>query len=683
MLALALLLSGSVTRAFGSGLAAVNVAANPSILLADGRSTTSITATVTDLEGRPVADGTVVQFTTTSGTLSSQAATTQGSVARVVLTSSPLAGKAIVTASFISPTLGGANTSCIVEYTADSDLAYTDAQDQSWIRLSSHDYLAYSADSKILDAAAKKQGVRLAYRGLTIEADALQIDLDRNVVRARKAVLRRAHKQPLQVDVILYYLDAHQGTAFLTDAPGRHTVEEVNVDGAALTSTPFHHTGGTDSSDAYIFPDVSDSRVLVTASSASVRPQDQIQLQHATIYVDNKKIVSMPNHIMPLTTQEIFGQQVLGYGTDGVYLNIPYYASVAPGHTGAFYLRSNAAALQSGTYFSGRKGFALDYDNNYSHPGSDGDFKVVGLSAKDWGMRWTHSQKFGDNTRGYMYIDSPGHRSLFTSANMRHQIGNLFLNVAGTDSRALVSGPFTESRTFNASIETAQHVLFGTRAMGVNYSESISFITGTRNFRDILGNTLRDNYASSSLGLQLGTPVIALGTHTNITDSLTVEDTFDRKTHTSGLNLRGNLGLTTHVGKLSAINASYSYTHNPRYAYSAQPTNALPGFSSLFAPNRHDFTLGFLTGSADNRFSASINSTFGMPTKDRSINTELRYGLTPDVSLRIDHYYSTFAGFIYRDLDITLARRLGGRQVELSWSTLQHRIRFNFAPAQF
>lgn len=75
--------------------------ANPTQIVADGVSTSTITAEVSDQDGNPIADGTQVTFTTTSGSFPSNpyVTTTTNGVATAILTSSDQVGKAIVTVS--------------------------------------------------------------------------------------------------------------------------------------------------------------------------------------------------------------------------------------------------------------------------------------------------------------------------------------------------------------------------------------------------------------------------------------------------------------------------------------------------------------------------------------------------------------------------------------------------------
>jgi adhesin/invasin len=87
----------------------LSLVAAPSTLPVDDLS--ALTATVTDQFGNPVADGIVVSFTTSFGTLSSNSATTVNGAATATL-SSTLPGTAVVTA-----TVGGLSATALVTFT--------------------------------------------------------------------------------------------------------------------------------------------------------------------------------------------------------------------------------------------------------------------------------------------------------------------------------------------------------------------------------------------------------------------------------------------------------------------------------------------------------------------------------------------------------------------------------------
>jgi len=79
-------------------VAGTTLSANPTVINADGVSTSLITASVVDENNNPVADGTTVNFYTTAGDLSSASSTTANGVATATLTSSTTNETATVTA---------------------------------------------------------------------------------------------------------------------------------------------------------------------------------------------------------------------------------------------------------------------------------------------------------------------------------------------------------------------------------------------------------------------------------------------------------------------------------------------------------------------------------------------------------------------------------------------------------
>ncbi len=680
--ALTLLSCAKVVLALTPG---VTVTANPSILLADGKSRTTITVTLSDISGSSIPDGTIVHFSATSGTVEPDASQSIGGVARTTLTSSPIAGHSVVSVSFIGPQ-GGANGETTVEFTADKGIANTDDVAANWIRVNSRDYLAYSADCKTIDAAGKNGGVHLTFRGLSIDADAMQIDLSGNTVRARKATLHRSQQAPVQAAEILYYLDAHQGTALIENKTGRRAISEMNVDGTTLAATPIPQRPLSTPETDYDFKDLSAGHVLITAAGVSVNPGVQIQLARATIYVDSKKLVSMPNQVMPLSTDQLFGQQVLGYGTDGVFLDVPYYASLTPTSSGTFSLRSQEAAVQAGTFQAGRSQLALDYDHTYTHGASQvGDFKVNNLMSGQFGLRWTQSQTLRDGSQTYFYFDSPAHKSLYSSATIRHDFTHYSADLSMTRTDLLSGGTGGTSNSSNFNLQSVSHTLLGQQKFGLRYTEFFSYAQ-TNSVFDYDGGSTKYSSANRNVGLRFDTPSITPMRKTTVTDSMTVEQSYSYEEHFAALNYSANLTSTTQLGPTTNAVFTYGFNHRPVFGQQQVTTGVAinPGLSNLYSSaDQQNLSLGFLTGSLDQRWTASINSTYGLPNSDSTISSDLGYRVSKSLKFSLDNYVSRFAGYGFQDTDLSFAQRIGGRDLVISWSTMLHRFRFNLEQIQF
>ena len=665
----------------------VTLTANPSVIMADGQSTTIVTAQVSASNGSSVPDGTLVRFATTSGTLSATSVAITGGIARVTLTSSPLSGAAVVTATFIGAG-GGASGQTTVEFTADKNLANSDRSDEEWIRVSSKEYLEYSADDQVIDAAAPKHGSHMSYQGLSIDADALQVDIQSEEVHARNAIVRRGDRELLDAALLSYNLTSHEGQAIVTDAPGERTVGNVSLSGPDLKETPEKPTSddSDDPSSKYSFADISSSRVLIVASEVAVKPNSLIQLKHASIFVDSKKIVSMPYQVMPLSTNQIFGQQVLGYGTDGFILNVPYYFAVSPSNTAALYLRSEAASVDNGTFYTGRSGLSLDMDESYgqSNPDSHGDFQLMGLTRGDWTASWTHSQNFGPNTRGYFYFDSPEHHGLLASGNLIQQFPHLSFNLNASDSTTpAVDGFSSESRTLDAYLQTDPHRLFGNQKTGLNIVGLLTDQNNQTHIGEPGGLSTNTNLETKGAGVRFFTPGISLDRMTTLTDSVNFEQDYDQATKTSGLTVQANFGATKRLGPTTSTSFTYSFMHNP---FLAQPhIAALPNAALLLLNpvDRHDFNLSFYTGPPSGKWNFTFMTTYEMPTQSESLSAAMNYRLSPAWQIGVDDYMDRISYFTFQDLDLSLYRRIGSRDFVISWDTLYHRFQFNLAAAQF
>ena len=118
--------------------ATLTLNASPISIPSDGVSTATLSADVEDGNGNPVADGTVVRFTQTKGTLSSEMATTVDGVAQVTLTSSTTSGTSTVTAQTDSisdtVTVGFAATVGSIVLTADPTTIPTGSSSYSAIK---------------------------------------------------------------------------------------------------------------------------------------------------------------------------------------------------------------------------------------------------------------------------------------------------------------------------------------------------------------------------------------------------------------------------------------------------------------------------------------------------------------------------------------------------------------------
>ena len=284
----------------GLGQPSLTLSVAPEVIMADGKSTTVLTATVHDGDGRNVPDGTPVTFTTTSGTLDKDSVNTVSGLARVTLTSSTMTGDAKISAvAFVASAGGSSRGATTVTFTADRTALFTN-NDSRWIQMDCLNGLVYSADDKIVEAEDRKGGAHLRYKFLDIHAEHMQLDLQSQVVIARHATLQRGSHKVQYVEQLRYDLVSGAGTAvFFRDSKtsaflpidSRQAVQTMTVTGYTLQLDPLALIPNNTNlkTDPYHFKDIYGSRVIVTAKSMAIDPASQIQFRHAAIYSDNKK----------------------------------------------------------------------------------------------------------------------------------------------------------------------------------------------------------------------------------------------------------------------------------------------------------------------------------------------------------------------------------------------------------
>jgi len=147
-------------------------AANDSIA-ADGSSQTSIMATVRDTDGSNIADGTLVTFSTTAGTLSAASSTTTNGLALVILTSATTTGTASIQA-----TAGGVSGTTSVTFTSVPGYLSL-STDKTSVKSDNSDYATITAS--VLDAnyvPITDRTVAFSTTGGAISASNMDTDAD-------------------------------------------------------------------------------------------------------------------------------------------------------------------------------------------------------------------------------------------------------------------------------------------------------------------------------------------------------------------------------------------------------------------------------------------------------------------------------------------------------------------------
>ena len=668
------------------GQASVAVSATPDVIYADGKSTTVVTATVRDGSGKIAADGTSVRFTTTLGTLTPDIAATVSGVARVSLTAASQEGKATVTAAAFGASADGSSAGAAqVEFTADRESLFD--KDARWIRVDCPQYLIYSADTRIIEADGKSGSAHLSYKSVQIDADGLQVDLQTQTVLAHGAIIRRGRHQ-VRVAELRYDLLTGSGSAILADQSA-----SVLVTGADLETSPqvVDPAQLPLQSNPYRFVDLSDSRVVVSARAITADPGDQVQFRRATIYSDGKKLVSLPYHVMPMNSDQIFGQQLLGFGSQGVFLNLPYYYNVTPHSKGTIYLRNAAVAganvggaLSTGNTFFGnhasQHGLALDLEQTYQMGrGGQGQFLVSGITRSEWGAQWSHTQRLDETTTGYLFVDYPSHRSLYASSNVSRQFNGFSfnLNASGSNDPG-EDGYSAQSLSMNAYIQTNPRSL---GRSGINYTNDFAVQTGTLISQTPGASKTVTPINTRSIDMRFYTNPLHLDKRTVATNSLTVGQAWGGIHNQIAPTVSASLGLTRTFRQSDSLSLNYTYRYDPlltqigTYASGLNPLSAL-----ILSPSQHRLTATYQTTPVK-RVQMAFSGGYGLPLNDRSLFASATYRVSNDWGLGLATSFERYLDDRYSDVEYSVTRRVLGRDLVFYYSNRTKKIRFDFAGA--
>ena len=674
----------SATPVQAAGQASVAVSAAPDVIYADGKSTTVITATVRDGGGKIAADGTSVRFTTTLGTLTPDTATTVSGVARVSLTAASQEGKAVVTAAAFGVSADGSSAGAAqVEFTADRESLFD--KDARWIRIDCPQYLIYSADTRIIEADGKNGSAHLSYKSVQIDADGLQVDLQTQTVLAHGALIRRGRHQ-VRAAELRYDLLSGSGSAILAGQNASVLVTGLDLETSPQVVDPAELPL---QSNPYRFVDLSDSRVVVSARAITAAPGDQVQFRRATIYSDGKKLVSLPYHVMPMNSDQIFGQQLLGFGSQGVFVNLPYYYNVTPHSKGTIFLRNAAVAganvggaLSTGNTFFGnhaaQHGLALDLEQTYQMGrGGQGQFLVSGITRSEWGAQWSHTQRLDEATTGYLFVDYPSHRSLYASSNVSRQFSGFSFNLNASGSRDPgEDGYSAQSLSLNAYIQTNPHSIGHS---GVNYTTDFAVQSGTLTSQTPDTGKIVTPINTRSVDVRFYTAPMHLDKRTVVTNSLTIGQAWGGVHNQIAPTISASLGLTRTFRQSDLLSLNYTYRYDPlltqlgTYASGLNPLSAL-----ILSPSQHRLTATY-RATPLKRVQTSLSGGYGLPLNDRSLFASAIYRVNSDWGLGITTSFETYLNDHYSDLEYSVTRRVLGRDLVFYYSNRSKKIRFDFA----
>lgn len=544
-----------------------------------------------------------------------------------------------------------------------------------YIEVVSPKYMEFIPDNRIMAASAPDRGVFIRYRGMTIQADDVQVNIQRYEVRARKAILKDG-KLTQEFDELYFKLKDHTGIGLgkfkallpspimlegfrpvpLTDEPGRFANIGKEVDRYGLLDINHEKVSPsptTDNVGRLEFEYASASTSSITAKKAIIFPQKEIQFQRAEVLVAGSRVMRMPLYSLNLMQSQ--GSNVVtsmvSVNNNQVQVNYPYYLSLKPGQTSLLRFRTGQ---NYGRGVSGSSGAFLDYELNWNKGDDmDGKFTLSGIGRKDWSIGVQQYARFDDRTTGFGMVEMPSTESIYGSLNL--------------------------NRTFNGFSMSANTSL-SHYLSGIKYSTRDSSIVAEKDpmkvgktFNLYLGMTAQDS--SNSL---LGDSQTGVGLRARIQSNAMQ---IDQKTtmyvgasaaHLSGRNTVGGLTLTSELSLSHRV--SSSMTLRGTYNYLRD------GYNDKFLGQHR---VGLEARYYTDRFQFNILASKGLDINRSSIYADMAFGLTNSWWLTSGYTLDRYLETDFLDYFFGIGYRIQGREVGLIWSRNTNRIGLQLLGAQF
>lgn len=640
--------------------AQVRLSSFPSLTVADGRSTVTITADIRDQAGRKVPDGTQVVFTTTLGSFRDPVVRTNGGLARGVLVASSIPGVAKITASALA---FNSTSTLDFEFVADRQLLSSATE---FIEVVGPRQVVYCTELRVLAASGLNRGVKLRFRDIEIEADDLQVQVPATIVRARKARLKIGQVDQ-QFDELYFRLNQRQGfgtTTFvdkrtvirhngwfaapIEEERERYGLAEVRTNGLAAPSSPLPP-------DAFDFEDLTDSPTLIAAKKAVAFPRREVQFHQAEILVGGARAMRIPLFQVSLFGQSpILTDQIVNVYDNQLSVNYPHFLSLKPGMTSLLRFRWGERYGRSTTASS--TGF-VNYELNWNR-GDDmeGGFVLSGIGRNDWGVGLRQYYRADERTVANVQLDLASLDSIYGSANLSRQFEGFSASLNANQARA-ISGQLFNSSGYSMIVER-DPMKVGTLPMRLYLGLSAT-------------HTKTESRFASNEATRYGTRArmqflpMRPDSQSTLNASFMVE-ALGGDTSRSGLAYTADLSLGRQLGRSGSALLTYNFNDD--------------GFNSRLL-GRHSMSIQTFLSSGRLGLSAMANQALDVERSTFLIDAS--YRVSDLWRLSYSYTFNRYFGDSYLDYSAMIGYRLGVREVGLIYSHRTRRIGFQVLGATF
>ena len=633
----------------------LDLTADRNIARADGRSNVVLSARVF-VGGQPAADGTIVRFATSGGRFDQDEVTTRGGIARVSLVAPNTVGQVKVTASVI-----GGNNAVPASVNIDfvDEATFKQQVSSTWLTVRSDDVLVYAVNAgstgrRLLGGYSQNGLVSASNGAITIRANALQVDVINGTVVATGNIRISAGRADTYARKVNWNPVRRRLIAELDSGV------IVTIDPISLLAKPI---GQPVVGDTFSITDQSTADVSVVSSEVSLEMGGDYNLlfKHARLLVDGQTLAVLPLHRMTVYQRTLFRDQLLGFASTGLTVDVPYTYQASRSGTGVVHLRRGAQFGSSAV--ARRTGWGVDIEQQYRSPLGNGTFQVLNVQDGRRGSRLQHSSRFGTRADASLFVDVPNGKDIYGSLQAGYQLPFARVGMFQTASRFVGSSNvqidqgFTDYRQ-QLSIESNpfQLGLQGWRATvsAVNTTQrTVATAATSRSMADSYGTRLIRSPQKISRNW-LYSQVVSL----NYVDVVGLTG--------GGFSSQSSSTFRTALTQASNFQWTYDYLQQPQ----------LVTLTSVSTPkHRLSFSYDWTSPSGGSVF---INSTQGLDVNQSSTSASVSMPLRKDWEFRVNRIDSQLGLTRFRDTEFGVVKLVDGRAIGAYYSTTAKQLQVDF-----
>jgi len=604
---------------------------NPRVVPADGQTAAIVRAELRDNRNLPVADGTNVVFRIEGGSLDAGGGErrpaitvqTSGGAATVWATSTTVG-----TATVVAEVLSGQGRNQVQIYFTEEGAAELAEARVVQVR---GGWVGYGYELNMVEARTGQRGpAEVTFGALAVTAEVIQVDVGSLILKASEAIVSSG-EHAISGSDLYYDLMSGRGAVRRLSEAG---VERLCFDCYTMQAGPL-----TDElpEDAFQLSR-EEAPTWAIARSMSIFPYEKVVLRNASLYVESRRILRLPKYWL-IGMPGYMGtthSQVLSVNSDGgIGFDFPYVYDVTDTTTGSVKVQRGAA---NGTVIA-RDYWSLALEEAYETGSADGALTVAGLPRDDWGVEWRDSRDLGPRTESHVTAYSPDHRSAYMDASVYEWAQDHRLNLRGYYDRPQglgdSYGASADWLTYNRPLgKWAASYRVGT-GIGMGHVDGID--------EGVVGE--HQVYAALDL------PRARVGERTTLRPSVSNLFVWD----TSGYryeSVRGELAMRSVVSSNASVGL----------AYQAQYTSGDDGrgYEHLLNLDASAYRGALWQSYLTATYELDDSNTYAYWLLDYFPDERWRIGLGAT--------YYDYQGDAYDDLEVTVARRLGGREIGLRWS---------------